>query len=120
MTDLRKPQFKITMTISNTTLAFAHPSTYDVFSRFKALPSDANEDDADSYSSSNNQAKTDFTATIDDIDDIDDWQDDGSDNQITDHHDHDKHIGHNKAKEFLESLQQKISNAVHQITDLKN
>lgn len=36
MTDQRKPSFKITLTLSNTTLAQANP--FDVFSRFKALP----------------------------------------------------------------------------------
>lgn len=38
MSDVRKPSFKITMTISNLTVASANPNTFDVFSRFKALP----------------------------------------------------------------------------------
>jgi hypothetical protein len=61
MTDERKPSFKITLTLSNTTLAQANAYSFDVFSRFKAAPD---------YYDNWKQPQLDFEATKEE----DDWE----------------------------------------------
>ena len=106
MTDQRKPNFKITLTISNTTLAQANP--FDVFSRFKAAPD---------YYDYSKQPELDFEASKED-----DWEEEEPEiaarNKATLPPIQNNHRAQNLAAEFMEGAAHKIQSAFRTVTTI--